>query len=188
MITPNDFRNGTTFERDGQYFRVLEFLHVKPGKGPAFVRAKIQNLKTGAITDETFRTEEKLKDIRVERRETTYLYKEGEMVVVMDSETYDQYSLPNELLGQQAKLLGEGQTVYIEVCEENIIDAYLPANVVVEVIHAEPWVKGDTATSATKPAVVQGGVTIQVPLFVNVGEFVKIDTRTLTYVERVKRE
>ncbi len=187
MITPNDFRNGTTFEKGGEIYRVLEFLHVKPGKGPAFVRAKIQNLRTGAITDETFRTEEKINDVRVERREMVYLYTEGSSMIVMDNETYEQISVPIEMLGERAKLLVEGEPVYLDICEESVIDASLPTAVLVEVEYAEPGVRGDTATAATKLARLKGGLQIQVPLFVNEGDIVKVDTRTLTYIERVKK-
>lgn len=187
MITPNDFRNGTTFERGGEIYRVLEFLHVKPGKGPAFVRAKIQNLRTGAITEETFRTEEKMKEVRVERRETLFLYRDGDSIFVMDSETYDQISFPADKLGEAARLLTDNQSVFVDICEGKVVGASLPASLEVEVEYTEPWVRGDTATSATKPAILKGGLEIQVPLFVNEHDIIKVDTRSLTYLERVKR-
>jgi elongation factor P len=188
MITPNDFRVGTTFRRGGQILRVIEFLHVKPGKGPAFVRAKIQNLRTGAITEETFRTEEKLEDVRVERRSMVFLYMSGNNLVVMDSETFDQIEVPADALGEKALLLSENQEIFVDICDEEIIGVELPALINVEVVETEPGVKGDTATTAMKPAVLKGGARIQVPLFVKAGDLIKVDTRSMAYVERVKRD
>ncbi len=186
MITPNDFRRGLTFRRNGDLFRVLEFLHVKPGKGPAFVRAKIQNLRSGSINEVTFRTEEKLEDIRVERREMVYLYREGDMLVFMDNETYDQMSVPEEVIGEKVKLIKENDPVFLEMYESEILGVDLPAAVVLRVTHAEPGVRGDTATSATKPAELETGLVVQVPLFVNEGDLIKVDTRTCQYIERAK--
>lgn len=186
MITPNDFRNGLAFKRGNDLFRVLEFLHVKPGKGPAFVRTKMLNLRTGSINEVTFRTEEKLEGIRVERREMAYLYREGDMLVFMDSETYDQMSVPEEAIGQKIKLIKENDPVFLELYEHEILGVDLPAAVVLRVTHAAPGVRGDTATNATKAAELETGLVVQVPLFVNEGDLVKVDTRTYQYIERAK--
>ncbi|OPX23448.1 MAG: elongation factor P [Planctomycetales bacterium 4484_113] len=186
MITPNDFRNGTTFSRGGVLYMVLGFQHVKPGKGPAFVRAKIQNLRTRAITEETFRTEEKLQEVRIERREMSYLYPEGDTLVLMDNETFEQTPVSRDLFGRLVDLLRENQTVFVDVHEDEVLAVSLPPAVVLEVAETEPGVKGDTATAATKPAKLETGATIQVPLFVNQGDRVKVDTRNFTYIEREK--
>jgi len=186
MITPNDFRNGTTFSRGGGLYAVLEFQHVKPGKGPAFVRARIQDLRSGAIREETFRSEEKLQDVRVEHREMTYLYAEGDVLVLMDGETFEQLPVPRELFGRLVDLLRENETVFVDVYEDEVLAVSLSPAVVLRVSETEPGVKGDTATAATKPARLETGATIQVPLFVNEGDSLKVDTRSFTYIERVK--
>jgi len=186
VITPNDFRSGSTFKKGGELFRVLEFLHVKPGKGPAFMRAKLQNLRTGAINEVTMRTEEKLEEVRVEKREMTYLYRQGGDYVFMDNRDYEQLALPAELLGEAAKLIRENDIVFVDKYEEEVLGIDLPPAVVLQVTQTGPGVKGDTATSATKPATLETGAVIQVPLFVNEGDFVKVDTRTFAYIERAK--
>lgn len=185
-ITPNDFRTGTVFQRGDHLLQVLEFQHVKPGKGPAFVRAKLRDLRTGAIVEEKMRPEEKLEDVRVENRKMSYLYADGEMLVLMDSETYDQISLPRDLLGKQAPLLAENEELTVAMHGDEAISVELPLTVVREVTFCEPGVRGDTATGATKPATVEGGATVNVPLFVNQGDKIKIDTRGPSYVERFK--
>ena len=187
MITPNDFRNGTTFSRNGNLYTVLGFQHVKPGKGPAFVRAKIQNLRTGAITEETFRSEEKLQDVRIERHEMNFLYSEGDTLVLMDNESYEQIPVRRELFGRLADLLRENETVFVDLYEEEVLAVALAPSVVLEVVETEPGMKGDTATAATKQAKLETGATIQVPLFVNEGDLVKVDTRSFAYIERAKR-
>jgi elongation factor P len=186
MITPNDFRNGTTFKRGNDIFRVVEFLHVKPGKGPAFMRAKIQNLRSGGIVELTMRTEEKLEDIRVERREMTFLYRQGEDFVFMDNADFDQVIVPPEAVGDKAKLIKENDIVFIEKYEYEILGVDLPAAVVLRVVQTEPGVRGDTATAASKRATLETGAVIQVPLFVEEGTLIKVDTRTFSYLERVK--
>ena len=166
--------------------KVLEFQHVKPGKGPAFVRAKMRNLRSGAITEEKLRPEQKLVEVRVESRKMDYLYKEGDMLVLMDKETYDQISVPGEMLGKQLALLAEGEELTVAMHGEEPISVDIPLTVVREVTFCEPGVKGDTASGATKPAQVEGGATINVPLFVNQGDRIKIDSRTFSYLERAK--
>lgn len=186
MITPNDFRNGTTFKRGNDIFRVVEFLHVKPGKGPAFMRAKLQNIRTGAIHETTMRTEEKLEGIRIERRDMTFLYRQGGDFVFMDNTDYDQVVVDPAVVGEKAKLIKENDVVSIEKYEDEILDVVLPAAVVLRVVQTEPGVRGDTATAATKPATLETGVVVQVPLFVEEGTQIKVDTRTFSYLERVK--
>lgn len=185
-ITPTDFRNGLVFERDKQLFQVMEFQHIKPGKGPAFVRVKLKNLRTGAIFEEKLRPEEKLDEVRLEARKMNFLYFEGEMLVVMDNETYDQVHLPNEMLGKQLPLLKENEELTIGMNGETPIWVEMPMAVVREITFCEPGVRGDTATGATKPATVEGGAVVNVPLFVNQGDRIKIDTRTFGYIERAK--
>jgi elongation factor P len=186
MITPNDFRPGTTFQKDGDLLRVLEFQHVKPGKGPAFVRVKLLNVRSGAINEVTMRTEEKLEDVRIEKREMTFLYREGENFVFMDTRDYDQIPVHLSVLGDKVQLLKENDVVYMDFYEEEILGVDLPASVVLRVAQTDPGVKGDTATTATKAATLETGAVIQVPLFIDEGDLVKVDTRTVKYLERVK--
>lgn len=185
-ITPTDFRNGLVFERDNQLLQVMEFQHIKPGKGPAFVRVKLKNLRTGAIFEDKLRPEEKLEDVRLEARKMNYLYAEGDMLVVMDNETFDQVHLPMEMLGKQRSLLIENEELTLGMNGETPVWVELPLAVVREVTFCEPGIRGDTATGATKPATVEGGAVVNVPLFVNQGDRIKIDTRTFGYIERAK--
>jgi elongation factor P len=185
-ITANDFKPGTVFQRGGNLLKVVEFQHIKPGKGPAFVRAKLLDLRTGAIFEDKLRPEEKLEDVRVEARKMNYLYNEGDMLVLMDNETYDQIHIPKELLGRQATLLTENVELTVAMNGDEPISADLPLTVNRVITFCEPGIRGDTATGATKPATVEGGATVNVPLFVNQGDKIKIDTRTFNYVERAK--
>ncbi|MCC7477235.1 elongation factor P [bacterium] len=185
-ITPQDFRNGLVFERDGRLFKVVEFQHIKPGKGPAFVRTKLQDLKSGSIFEEKLRPEEKLEEVRIESRKMDYLYMDGDMLVVMDRETYDQIHLPKEILGRQFQLLTENEELTVAMNGETPMGAALPLIVTREVTYCEPGVRGDTATAANKPATVEGGATINVPLFVDTGDRIRINTESFTYVERAK--
>jgi elongation factor P len=185
-ITPNDFKPGTVFQRSGNLLKVVEFQHIKPGKGPAFVRAKLLDLRTGAIFEDKLRPEEKLEDVRVEARKMNYLYSEGDMLVLMDNQTYDQITIPKVLLGRQALLLVENEELTVAMNGEEPISADLPLTVNRVITFCEPGVRGDTTTGATKPATVEGGATVNVPLFVNQGDKIKIDTRTCNYVERAK--
>jgi elongation factor P len=186
-ITPTDFRNGLVFGRDNQLFQVLEFQHIKPGKGPAFVRVKLKNLRTGSIFEEKLRPEEKLEEVRIEARRMNFLYFDGDMLVVMDNETYDQVQLPKEMLGKQASLLKENEELLIAMNGEIPISVEMPMAVVREITFCEPGIRGDTATGATKPATVEGGAVVAVPLFVNQGDKIKIDTRSFAYLERANK-
>jgi len=185
-ITPTDFRNGMVIEKQNQLLQVMEFQHIKPGKGPAFVRVKFKNLRSGAIFEEKLRPEEKLEEVRVESRKMNYLYAEGDDLVLMDNESYDQIHLPRAVLGKQVELLIENEELTVAMNGEEAISAELPLAVVREVTFSEPGVKGDTSGAASKPAQVEGGATVNVPLFVNVGDKIKIDTKTGSYVERAK--
>jgi elongation factor P len=185
-ITPQDFRSGLVFERDNRLLQVVEFQHIKPGKGPAFVRVKLRDLKTLAIFEEKLRPEEKLAEVRIENRKMDYLYPEGDYLIVMDRETYDQIHLPRALLGDQASLLVENEELTVAMNGETPISAELPLNVVRTITYCEPGVRGDTATAALKAATVEGGATVNVPLFVGEGDRIKIDTRNFKYIERAK--
>lgn len=186
-ITPTDFRNGLVFGRDSQLFQVLEFQHIKPGKGPAFVRVKLKNLRTGSIFEEKLRPEEKLEEVRIEARKMNFLYFDGDMLVAMDNETYDQVHVPKEMLGKQVSLLTENEELTVAMNGEIPISVEIPMAVVREITFCEPGVKGDTATGGTKPATVEGGAIVAVPLFVNQGDKIKIDTRTFAYLERASK-
>jgi elongation factor P len=185
-ITPTDFRNGMVIDKQNQLLQVMEFQHIKPGKGPAFVRVKFKNLRSGAIFEEKLRPEEKLEEVRVENRKMNYLYAEGDDLVLMDNESYDQIHLPRVVLGKQAELLIENEELTVAMNGEEALSAELPLAVVREVTFSEPGVKGDTSGAASKPATVEGGATVNVPLFVNVGDKIKIDTKNFSYVERAK--
>ena len=185
-ISPNDFRNGLVFERQKELYQVMEFQHIKPGKGPAFVRVKLKNLKTGAIFEEKLRPEEKLEEVRIEARKMNFLYFEGDNLVLMDNETYDQVHIPKEMLGKQVQLIAENEELTAGMNGEIPIWVEMPLAVVREITFCEPGIRGDTATGATKPATVQGGAVVNVPLFVNQGDRIKIDTRSFEYIERAK--
>ncbi|MCD6282419.1 elongation factor P [bacterium] len=187
MITPNDFRTGTTFKKGNDLLRVIEFQHVKPGKGPAFVRVKLLNVRSGSINEVTMRTEEKLEDVRIEKREMTFLYRQGESYIFMDSQDYDQVTVQADILGEKVRLIRENDVVFIDMYEDEILGVDLPASVVLKVVQTEPGVKGDTATAATKAATLETGAVVQVPLFIEEGDMVKVDTRAIKYLERVRR-
>jgi elongation factor P len=186
-ITPGDFTTSSVFIRDGRLLKVVDFQHVKPGKGPAFVRTKMQDLRTGAIFEEKLRPEERFEEIRLETKKYECQYMDGEDLVCVDRETYiDQVHVPKTLLGKQATLLVENEELTISMNGEEPVSAELPLAVVREVTYTEPGVKGDTATGATKPATVEGGATVNVPLFVTTGDRIKVDTREFKYIERAK--
>jgi elongation factor P len=187
MITSNDFKRGITIKLDGNLYTVVEFQHVKPGKGAAFVRSKLKSLTKGTVLEKTFRAGEKVEDIRVEKRPMQYLYDEGDVLVFMDTETYDQMSVAKVNVEDMLKYIKESDIVEIALYEEEPISFEPPLFVNLEVIYAEPGVKGDTATNVTKPVKVETGAEFNVPLFVNQGDVIKIDTRTGEYVERVKK-
>jgi elongation factor P len=184
MISVNDFKTGVTIEMDGQAWQVVEFQHVKPGKGAAFVRAKLKNVKTGGSVEKTFRGGEKVPRAHLDRREMQYLYKDGNDYVCMDNENYEQLSISEEAIGEGVKWLLENMNINVLLFQGNIIGVELPNFVELEVVETEPGVKGDTATGATKNATLETGAVVQVPLFVNTGDKLRIDTRIGEYMER----
>ncbi|MBW4699690.1 MAG: elongation factor P [Aphanocapsa lilacina HA4352-LM1] len=185
MISSNDFRTGTTIELDGQVWRVIEFLHVKPGKGSAFVRTKLKNVMTGNVNERTFRAGESLPQAVVEKRDMQFVYPQGDNeYVFMDMESYEQEALTREAIGDGAKYLKEGMSVSILKWQERVIGVDLPNTVVLQVVQTDPGVKGDTAQGGTKPAKVETGAEVMVPLFITIGEKIKIDTRDNSYLGR----
>lgn len=187
MATTADIRNGMCIELEGQYFFVVEFLHVKPGKGAAFVRTKLRNVTTGRILDKTFNAGVKIDDVRIERRSFQYLYQDDMGYNFMNTETFEQVPIAAEQI-EGVQFLKEGDVVDVQIHAESetILTAEMPAHVVLEITYTEPGIKGDTATNTLKPATVETGAEVRVPLFIDTGERVKIDTRTGTYVERAK--
>lgn len=184
MISTTDFRTGVTFELDGDVVQLLEFQHVKPGKGAAFVRCKLRSVKTGSVIEKTFRPGEKFPKAHIDRKEMQYLYKEGDSWVFMDTETYEQVSLLESLLEDAPKYLKENMTTGILFYQGGVIGLDLPKQVELAVTATEPGVKGDTATGGSKPATLETGLIVQVPFFVNEGDVLIIDTRTGEYVSR----
>ncbi|MEN6326254.1 MAG: elongation factor P [Syntrophomonas sp.] len=184
MISVNDFKTGATIELDGQAFQVVEFQHVKPGKGAAFVRAKLKNVKSGGVVEKTFRGGEKVPKAHLDRREMQYLYNDGEGYVFMDTQNYEQMTVDAATMGDNSKWLLENMNINVLFFQENIIGIEIPNFVEMKVVDTEPGVKGDTATGATKNAVLETGAVVQVPLFVNTGDRLRIDTRTGEYMER----
>ncbi|HHX27470.1 MAG: elongation factor P [Bacillota bacterium] len=185
MISTNDFRTGVTVEIDGQPWVVVDFQHVKPGKGSAFVRAKIKNVITGAVLERTFNAGEKLPRAHIERREAQFLYAVGDDYTLMDNQTYEQITVTREDIGDGANYLKENMNVVILSYDNRVIGVEVPNFVELAVVETEPGFKGDTATGGTKLAKLETGATVKVPLFVNVGDVLKVDTRTGTYIERV---
>ncbi|MGE5398405.1 MAG: elongation factor P [Chitinophagales bacterium] len=184
MISVNDFRTGLTIEVDGGVWQVVDFQHVKPGKGAAFVRSKLKNVKTGSVVEKTFRAGEKVPRARVEKREMQYLYGSGDEYVFMDTESYDQVTLSKEQLGDGLKYIKENMNIQVLTFQSEVMGIEIPNFVELQVAETEPGIKGDTATGATKAAILETGAVIQVPLFVNVGDRIRIDTRTGLYMER----
>ena len=185
MISAGDFRNGITVEIEGNVFQIIEFQHVKPGKGAAFVRTKLKNIKSGGVVEKTFRPTEKFPPARIDRKDFQYLYADGDMFNFMDTETYEQIALNAEEVGDALKFVKENEMV--KVCSHNgsVFAIEPPLFVELEVTETEPGFKGDTATGANKPATVETGATVNVPLFVEIGDKIKIDTRTGEYLSRV---
>ncbi len=171
-------------ERGGQLLQVLDFAHIKLGRGTAVVRTKLKNLTTGAVTEETFRPEEKFGRARIERSEAQYLYRDGDAFVVMDTRTYDQTPLSPEQVGEGARWLKENDTLTLLTHDDRVLGVELPTSVELEVTETEPGFKGDTANAATKPATLETGAVVDVPLFVNAGDRVRVDTRNGRYLER----
>ena len=184
MISAGEFRNGVTIEYEGSIYVILEFQHVKPGKGAAFVRTKIKNLETGAVVEKTFRPTEKMPKAHIDRKDMQYLYTDGELFHFMDGETYDQSAINASDVGDALKFVKENETVKILSCNGKVIGIEAPISVELTVTETEPGFKGDTATGATKPATLETGATINVPLFINEGDVIKIDTRTGEYAGR----
>jgi elongation factor P len=185
-VSTNDLKNGMTLDLDGTLFQVIEFQHVKPGKGGAFVRTKLRNVKTGAVLERTFNAGVKVGLAIVERKDMQYLYRDGDHLVFMDMETYEQVHVPVDVAGGTERYLSEGSTAQVAMHQGNAIAVDLPASLALTVTETQPAVKGDTRTSAMKPATLETGIVVQVPLFVEPGERVKVDTRTGAYIERVK--
>ncbi len=184
MVLAGDIRNGMTIEYDGGIFVIQEFQHVKPGKGSPFVRIKMKNLKTGSVTETSYRPSEKFENAHIERKEMQYLYKEGELFHFMNTETYDQTTLTDDTLGDAMKFVKENDVVKMLEHAGKVFGVEPPMFVELEITETEPGVRGDTATGANKPAIVETGAKVLVPLFVNQGEKIKIDTRTGEYLGR----
>lgn len=184
MISAGDFRNGITIEVDGNIFQIVEFQHVKPGKGAAFVRTKLKNIINGGVVEKTFRPTEKFPQARIDRKDMQYLYSDGDLFTFMDMETYDQVALNAETVGDTLKFVKENEIC--KVCSHNgsVFAVEPPLFVELEITDTEPGFKGDTATGASKPATVETGAVVYVPLFVNQGDKIKIDTRTGDYLSR----
>ena len=183
-VSTNDLKTGMTLELDGVLWTVQYFQHVKPGKGPAFVRTKLKKVNTGAVVERTFRADEKVGLAIVDRREMQYLYREGDGFVFMDTESYEQLPIPSEVVGDAAPYLLEGSTALVPIYEGSAIGVELPTAVVLAVTQTDPGVKGDRVSGAMKPATLETGLTVQVPLFVEQGDRVKVDTRTGEYLTR----
>ncbi|MEB3829669.1 elongation factor P [Phormidium sp. CCY1219] len=184
MISSNDFRTGVTIELDGAVWRVVEFLHVKPGKGSAFVRTKLKNVQTGSMVERTFRAGETVPQAILEKRTMQHTYKDGEQFVFMDMETFEETRLSADKIGDRVKYLKEGMEVNVIRWESQVLEVELPNSVVLEITQTDPGVKGDTATGGTKPATVETGAEVMVPLFISIGERIKIDTRNDSYLGR----
>lgn len=185
MIDVNDLRKGVTFTLDGQLYRVLEYSHNKPGRGNATIRTRLYNLRTGVITDKTFQSGDRVQDIRLETRVAQYLYRDGDLYYFMDNTTFEQTPINASSLGDHVNYLRENMDVKLTFYEDQPLDVELPASVDLKVVESEPGVRGDTATGATKLATTETGLKVQVPLFVNVGDTIRVNTETGQYVTRV---
>lgn len=185
MVAASDFRNGVTIEFEGSIYTIIEFQHVKPGKGAAFVRTKLKNIKTGGVIERTFRPSEKVENALIERKDMQYSYSDGDLFHFMDVETFEQMALNGEVLGDALKFVKENDVVKMLSHNGLVFGVEPPLFVELEITDTEPGFKGDTAQGATKPAVVETGATVYVPLFVNQGDRIKIDTRTGEYLSRV---
>jgi elongation factor P len=187
MATTADFKNGMCLDIDGQYFFIVEFLHVKPGKGPAFVRTKLKNVTTGRVIDKTWTSGVKVEEVRIERRACQFLYRDDMGCVMMNNETFDQVAIPASLInGVEYMKEGDVLEIVVHAESETVLFADMPTHVILEVAYTEPGIKGDTATNTLKPATMENGAEVRVPLFINTGEKIKVDTRNGSYVERAK--
>jgi len=185
MISTNQFKNGTAIRVDGKRFTILYFQHVKPGKGGAFVRTRLRNMDSGAVIEKTFRANEKIENIRTESRQMTYLYRDGDLLHFMDAETYEQIPIPADVLGETEGYVVPNGVVSVLSADGEVVSVEPPAHVDLEVSETDPGVKGDTATGGSKPATLETGVVVQVPLFVSIGDRVRVDTRSREYLTRV---
>jgi elongation factor P len=184
MISPNNFRFGTVIKLEGQLYAVTGFTHVKPGKGGAYVRTKLKKLTDGSVIERTFRSDEKLEDVRIETKDMQYLYKDGDLMYFMDNESFEQIPMSADSIGDAINFLAEGATIKVQFYNGDPIGAEMAPAVVLEIESTDPGLKGDTATGGSKPAKLITGYIIQVPLFVETGDKVKVDTRTGEYLER----
>ena len=187
MVIAGDFRNGVTFDMDGAVFQIIEFQHVKPGKGAAFVRTKIRNVITGAVVERTFNPTDKFPEAYIERKEMQYMYTDGELYYFMDMESYEQIPLNKDKLPDTFEFVKENEMVKIISYKGDVFGVEPPTFVELRVTHSEPAIKGDTVNNTMKPATMETGVTIKVPMFISEGDVLKIDTRTGEYLERVKQ-
>jgi elongation factor P len=185
MISTNQFRNGSAIRVDGKRFTILYFQHVKPGKGGAFVRTRLRNIDSGAVVEKTFRAGEKLEGVSTQSRPMTYLYRDGDLLHFMDADTYDQVAVPAEVIGEAAGYVVDGGTVSVLSADGEVVSVEPPAHVDLKVTQTDPGLKGDTAQGGSKPATLETGIVVQVPLFVNTGDRVRVDTRSNEYLTRV---
>jgi len=184
MISTNDFHTGLTIELEGEVYSIIEFQHVKPGKGAAFVRSRLKNVRSGSTTEKTFRAGEKMSRAIIERKEMEYLYNNGEEYILMDTESYEQLSLSRQELGDSTRFLKENMRFNMMVFKEKSIGIELPHSVELTVVETDPGYKGDTASGGSKPAKLETGLVIQVPFFINEGDVLRVDTRSGEYLER----
>lgn len=184
MISVNDFKTGLTIEVDGELWRVIEFLHVKPGKGSAFVRSKLKNLRTGAVQEKTFRAGEKVEQAQIDNKQMQYLYADGNNYVFMDTATYEQLELPGDKIKDELKFMKENMMVNIMMYGSETLGVDLPNTVDLEVKETEPTIKGNTASGGSKPATMETGLVVQVPFFINEGDVLTINTQDGTYISR----
>jgi elongation factor P len=183
-VSTNDLKNGMSIDLPEGLFTVVEFQHVKPGKGGAFVRTKLKNVRTGAVVERTYRADEKLEQAIIDKREMQYLYRDGTDYVFMDGETYEQLTVPPASLGTSANYIVEGSSMTLQFCKDEIIGTDMPAAVELSVVETEPGIQGDRVSGARKPATLETGLVVQVPLFVDKGERIKVDTRSGEYLTR----
>jgi elongation factor P len=184
MITPNNFRQGLVILIDGELYSVVDFTHIKPGKGGAYVKTKTKRLSDGSIIERSFRSDEKIQDIRLDRKNMQFLYREGNLFYFMDNETYEQQPMNAEDLGDAINFLAEGATIQVEFYKDEPVGVDLPPAVELKIVKTDPGVRGDTATGGSKPAKLTTGYVVQVPLFIQEGEVIRVDTRTGEYLER----
>ena len=184
-ITTNDIKNGMTLELEGVLFQIVDFQHVKPGKGHAFVRTTLKNVRSGSVVDRTFRAGEKVERAVIDNREMNFLYRDGTDYVFMDNSTYDQLTVSPTVLGDAGNYIVDGSTVVLRMYGDEVVDTELPAAVELNIAETEPGVQGDRVSGARKPATLETGVVVQVPLFVNIGDKVRVDTRSGDYITRV---